>query len=93
MVSKVVLVKPVLLVHTYVAAPPAVSATEPLGQIAGVAGFTVMVGVGLAVTVMVWVLVHPLPSVPVTVYVVVVPGFAVVVSKVVVVKPVLLVHT
>jgi hypothetical protein len=79
-VSKVVLVKPVLLVHTYVVAPPAVKATDPLGQIAGLGGTTVMVGLGFTVTVTVWVLVQLLPSVPVTVYVVVVAGSAVVVS-------------
>ena len=47
---------------------------------AGLGGTTVIVGNGFTVTVTVCVLVQLLPSVPVTVYVVVVDGFAVVVS-------------
>lgn len=49
-------------------------------HIAGLAGVTVTTRVPTTDIVMVCVLVHPLPSVPVTVYVVVVAGKAVVVS-------------
>ena len=52
--------------HVYVFAPLATNATEPPAQIEGVAGLTVMVGVGLTVKERVLVLVQ-VPFAPVTV--------------------------
>lgn len=51
-------------------------------------GVAVMVGSGFTVTVTEAVLVHPLPSVPVTVYVVVIAGLAVTLAPVVADNPV-----
>ena len=66
-VAPVVADSPVAGDHVYVEAPLAVSDTLAPLHIAGAAGVTVIVGSGLTVTVTVAVLVHPFPSVPVTV--------------------------
>jgi hypothetical protein len=71
------LVKPVLLVHTYVVAPPAVNCISKPGQIAGVGGTTVITGNGFTVIVVIPLSIHPAAVVPITVYVVVLPGVAV----------------
>lgn len=55
-------------------APLAVRFTLPPGHIPGIAGVTLTVGVGVTFTVMLSLLLQPLPSVPVTVYCVVAVG-------------------
>jgi hypothetical protein len=72
--------------HVYVLAPLAVSVALCPMQMVGF-GVTVTTGIGFTVTVTCAVAVHPRTS-PVTVYVVVVVGFAVTVAPVVELKPV-----
>jgi PII-like signaling protein len=74
--------------HIYVVPPPAFNKTNWPLQRMGAAGLTVIVGFGLMVTVTVDVLVQPLASVPVTVYVVVAEGLAETVAPVVADSPV-----
>ncbi len=88
----VVELRPVDGDHEYVDAPLAVSMVEPPVQIL-VEGLTVMVGIGFTVTVTVFCAVQPDPSVPTTVYVVVVVGDAVTVAPVVPLNPVAGDHT
>ena len=84
--APVVALNPVAGDHVYVEAPVAVSVVlEPLQMVA--AG-TLMVGNGLTVTVTVVVPTQPAAEVPVTVYVVVVVGFAVTLAPVVALNPV-----
>jgi hypothetical protein len=63
--SMVSVVEPVL--HINVVAPLAVSIIESPGQIPGLGGVMVNVGVGVTFTVNVALLIHPAPLVPVTV--------------------------
>jgi len=70
-----------------VLAPLAVNDTFPPGHIVDAGGTTVIVGNGFTVTFTVAVFVHP-PEVPVTVYVVVLPGLAVTDEPVVALNPV-----
>jgi len=72
----------------YVYAPLAVRVTEEPLHIEGKPGVTVIEGIGLTVTVVVAVFVHPFTSVPVTVYVVVTVGFAVTLGMLVALSPV-----
>jgi hypothetical protein len=83
----VVALSPVEGPQVYDDAPPAVSTTFPPGQRPAEGGVTVTEGNGFTVTLTVAVLIHP-PVVPVTVYVVVVPGVAVTEAPVVALKPV-----
>jgi hypothetical protein len=87
-VDPVVALSPVVGDQTYVTAPDAVSVAVCCPtQIAGGAG-TVITGSGFTFTVTSVDAVQPLPSVPVTVYVVVEVGFAVTVDPVVALSPV-----
>ena len=63
--------------------PLAVRATDWPVQSTGAKGITTIIGKGLMVTVTLLVLLHPLTSVPVTVYIVVEEGLAVTVAPVV----------
>jgi hypothetical protein len=69
--------------HMYEDPPVAVSDVDCPIQRKGAVGFIDMVGFGLTVTVTDALLVHPIPSVPVTVYIVVEVGFAVTFAPVV----------
>jgi hypothetical protein len=69
-------------------APEAVKVVLPPVQIEGAVGVTDTVNEGVTVTVTVVVDEQPDPSIPVTVYVVVVAGFAVTVAPVVALRPV-----
>jgi hypothetical protein len=82
-----VALKPVAGLHVYVVAPLAVKPTLLPEHIDAEPGVTVTVGDGAIVTTTVFVLVHE-PLVPVTVYVVVVAGFAVTDAVLVALKPV-----
>ncbi len=68
--------RPVVGLHVYVLPPPAVNETDCPLQITGALGVAVITAVEFTVTATVVVLVHPLASVPVTVYVVVLDGLA-----------------
>ena len=87
MPEPVVAVRPVDGDQLYVVPPLAVSVVEVPVHIATDAP-PLMVGKALTVTVFVPVLIHPLASVPVTVYIVVVVGLAVMPEPVVAVRPV-----
>ena len=90
-VAPVLALKPVLGVQVYVLAPVAVRVVLLPGQIDD-GGGTTITGLGLTVTVTVVVPVHPLISVPVMVYVVVVPGLAFTVAPVLALNPIFGAH-
>jgi hypothetical protein len=79
--------KPVAGPHEYVLAPVAFSVVENPWQIS-LSPLIEMAGNELTITVIVELAVHPFPSVPVTVYVVVLEGDAVTLPPVVALKPV-----
>jgi hypothetical protein len=87
-----VALKPAAGDHVYVVAPLAVKFTLFPEQMVADTGATVTVGVGFTVILIVFVLAQ-VPTVPVTVYVVVTAGFAVTVAPVDALKPVLGLHT
>jgi len=84
----VVWFRPVAGLHVYVVAPLAVSTTLPPGHIAGAAGVTLTVGVGVIVIATDCVALQPAAVVPVTVYVIELPGVAVTLAVLVALKPV-----
>jgi len=78
--------------HVYVTAPPAVNVVELPVHMVDVGGAAVTVGNGFTVTVTVAWLLHPPGSVPTTVYVCVLAGFAVTLVPVVALSPIFGAH-
>ena len=87
-----VALSPVAGLQAYIVPPVTVMLILPPVHITGAAGFAVGEGKGFTVTVTAAVAVHPLASVPVTVYVVVATGLAVGFAPVVALNPVAGVH-